>query len=156
MKITKTQLKQIIKEELDESEWIDVHGDEPLPPHSMGRGTEAEQTPNLFVQIELLVQDLVDAGEDPEEIRSHVEGVLENIPAPETSEENRRAVDDMISFYQENPRNWHAAEYHYHDMAHGKDPEGIRSKMYPDWSDEDFAEVIRALSRRREKYREEY
>lgn len=91
MKITKSQLKQIIKEELpgiieggamghypgpEESEWIDVHGDEPLPPHSMGYGTEGEQTPNLFVQLEYLIQDLLDDGEDPEEIRAHVEGVL--------------------------------------------------------------------------------
>jgi hypothetical protein len=42
MKITKTQLKQIIKEELNESEWFDVYGDEPLPPHSIRRGTEIE------------------------------------------------------------------------------------------------------------------
>ena len=42
------------------------------------------------------------------------------------------------------------AEYHYHEMAHGNDPEGIRSEMYPDWSDEDFAEVIRAISPRGE------
>ena len=77
MKITKSQLKQIIKEELDESEWIDVHGDEPLPPQSMGRGTEGEQTPNLFVQLELLVQELLDEGEEAEEIIAHVEGVLE-------------------------------------------------------------------------------
>jgi len=76
MKITKRQLKQIIKEEIDDSEWIDVHGDEPLPPHSRGGGTEGEQTPNLFVQLEYLVQDLLDDGEDPEEIRAHVEGVL--------------------------------------------------------------------------------
>jgi len=42
MKITKTQLKQIIKEELNESEWIDVHGAEALPPHSLGRGAKIE------------------------------------------------------------------------------------------------------------------
>ena len=146
MKITKTQLKQIIKEEINESEWIDVHGDEPLPPHSMGRGTEGEQTPNLFVQLELLVQELVDAGEDPEEIRSHVEGVLENIPTPETSKRKSHTPEFMINFYQENPNQWQYALNDYHNMAHGEDPDGIRSEMYPDWSDEDFAEVIRAIS----------
>jgi hypothetical protein len=55
----------------------------------------------------------------------------------------------MISFYQENPRAWNMAEYHYHDMADGEDPEGIRSQMYPGWSDEDFAKVISAISSRR-------
>ena len=74
----------------------------------------------------------------------------------EEEEEDLRTIDDMISFYQENPRAWHAAEYHYHDMAHGEDPEGIRSQMYSGWSDEDFAEVIRAIAPRREEYREEY
>ena len=167
MKITKSQLKQIIKEELSgiteggamghypgpaESEWIDVHGDEPLPPHSMGRGTEGEQTPNLFVKLELLVQDLVDAGEDPEEIRSHVEGVLENIPTPETSERKGHTPEFMINFYQEKPWAWDTAGHQYHEMAGGGDPDGIRSEMYPDWSDEDFAKVISAISSRREEY----
>ena len=149
MKITKSQLKQIIKEELDESEWIDVHGDEPLPPHSMGRGTEAEQTPNLFVQLELLVQDLVDAGEDPEEIRSHVEGVLENIPAPETSEEpTPEYVQPYIDFYQENPSAWSSvARNQYYKMATGEwgpknDPEGVWANHYSDWKRQDFIKVI--------------
>ena len=42
MKITKSQLKRLIKEELNESEWFDVYGDEPLPPHSIRRGAEIE------------------------------------------------------------------------------------------------------------------
>ena len=77
MKLTKAQLKQIIREELNESEWIDVHGDEPLPPHSMGRGTEEEKPSELFDQLEDLIQALIDDGNEPEEIIAHVEGELE-------------------------------------------------------------------------------
>ena len=51
----------------------------------------------------------------------------------------------MINFYQEKPMLWDMAEYQYHDMALGEDPDGIRSEMYPDWSDEDFAKVIAAI-----------
>ena len=144
MKITKTQLIRIIKEELDESEWIDVHGDKPLPPHSLGRGTEGEQTPNLFVKLELLVQDLVDAGEDPEEIRSHVEGVLGNIPEEPIPEH----IQPYIDFYQKNPSAWNdVARHHYYKMATGEwgpenDPEGVWAAYYSDWKKQDFIKVI--------------
>jgi len=137
VKITKTQLKQIIKEELKEAiggdrdvEWLTSDELRKSPPSaSVRRAVGPKKYPETEGDYSM--------GLEPEE-------------------EDLRTIDDMISFYQENPRHWHAAEYHYHDMAQGKDPEGIRSKMYPDWSDEDFAEVIRALSRRRQKYREEY
>tara|TARA_R110000824_G_scaffold285604_1_gene473765 strand:- start:115 stop:459 length:345 start_codon:yes stop_codon:yes gene_type:complete len=113
MKITKRQLKQMIKEA--------IGGDR---------------------DVEWLTAD--ELRKNP---RSKMAGAS---PIAGQEEENFHTVDFMINFYQEKPRAWNMAEYHYHEMAHGNDPEGIRSEMYPDWSDEDFAEVIRAISPRGE------
>jgi len=136
MKITKSQLKQIIKEELNEAwddnedEWLDH-----LSKDSQGL-SPLDKSP----RSKMMGPSPIAGQEDP----SDTEGGY--TMSQESGEEDPRAVDDMISFYQENPRYWYVAEDHYRDMAQGKDPEGIRSEMYPDWSDEDFAEVIRAIS----------
>jgi len=131
MKITKSQLKQIINEELDEViggdrdvEWLTADELRKSPPSaSVRRAVGPKKYPETEGDYSM--------GLDPEE-------------------EDFHTVDFMIDFYQENPHAWNMAEYHYHDMAHGEDPEGIRSQIYPSWSDEDFAEVIRAIAPREE------
>jgi len=128
MKITKTQLKQLIKEVISEA-WDD-NDDEWLAPDEMRKSPRSK----------MMGTSPIAGQEDP----SDTEGGY--TMSQESGEEDPRTVDDMTSFYQENPRYWYVAEDHYRDMAQGKDPEGIRSEMYPDWSDEDFAEVIRAVS----------
>ena len=127
MKITKSQLKQIIKEELNEViggdrdvEWLTADELRKSPPSaSVRRAVGPKKYPETEGDYSM--------GLEPEE-------------------ENFRTVDYMINFYQEKPMLWQMAVNQYHNMAHGEDPEGIRSQMYPDWSDEDFAEVIRAIS----------
>lgn len=171
MKITKTQLKQIIKEELNEvtdrfGDWLTTKEMEESPPsasvrravgpkkrpetegdYSMGFEPEDEEAPDLFDQLEDLIQDLLDDGNEPEEIIAHVEGALEDIPAPETSGDPRLTSEYMINFYQQNPSAWKSvARNHYYKMATGEwskknDPEGVRSK-YPHWKRQDFIEVI--------------
>jgi len=127
MKITKSQLKQIIKEELNEViggdrdvEWLTADELRKSPPSaSVRRAVGPKKYPETEGDYSM--------GLEPEE-------------------ENFRTVDYMINFYQEKPHMWNWAVNQYHEMAHGKDPDGIRSEMYPDWSDEDFGEVISALS----------
>ena len=117
MKIIKSQLKQIIKEEINEA----IGGDR---------------------DVEWLTAD--ELRKSP---RSKMGGAS---PCAGQEEENFRTVDHMINFYQEKPMLWQMAVNQYHEMAHGEDPDGIRSEMYPDWSDEDFAEVIKAIDPRGE------
>jgi hypothetical protein len=127
MKITKSQLKQIIKKELNEViggdrdvEWLTADELRKSPPSaSVRRAVGPKKYPETEGDYSM--------GLEPEE-------------------EDFRTVDYMINFYQENPRVWSIALNDYHNMAHGEDPDGIRSEMYPDWSDEDFGEVIRAIS----------
>ena len=131
MKITKSQLKRIIKEELDEViggdrdvEWLTSDEMRKSPPSaSVRRAVGPKKYPETEGDYSM--------GLEPEE-------------------ENFRTVDYMINFYQEKPMLWDMSVNQYHEMAHGEDPEGIRSEMYPDWSDEDFGEVIRAISPRGE------
>ena len=131
MKITKSQLKQIIKEELNEV----IGGDrdvEWLTPDEMRKSPRSK----------MMGPSPIAGQEDP----SDTEGGY----TMEPEEENFRTVDYMINFYQEKPMLWDMAVNQYHDMAGGGDPDGIRSEMYPDWSDEDFAEVIKAIDPRGE------
>ena len=138
MKITKRQLKQIIKEVISEA-WDD-NDDEWLTPDEMRKSPRSK----------MMGPSPIAGQEGP----SDTEGGY--TMDSEEEEENFRTVDYMISFYQEKPMLWDMAVNQYHEMAHGEDPDGIRSEMYPDWSDEDFAKVISAVSPRREEYREEY
>ena len=78
-------------------------------------------------------------------IKEELTNIAEGGPAGHYEKENFRTVDYMIDFYNEKPNMWEFAEYHYHKMAQGEDPEGVRSEMYPHWSDEDFAQVIEAV-----------
>ena len=130
MKITKSQLKQIIKEVISEA-W-DENDDEWLTPDEMRKSPRSK----------MMGPSPIAGQEDP----SDTEGDY----TIDQEEENFRTVDYMINFYQEKPRLWQMAVNQYHNMAHGEDPDGIRSEMYPDWSDEDFAEVIRAIDPRGE------
>ena len=103
MKLTKSQLKQIIKEELNEAiggdrdvVWLTTDKLRKSPPgasvrravgpkkypetegdHSMGLEPEDEEPPELFDQLADLIQTLIDDGNEPEEIIAHVEGALE-------------------------------------------------------------------------------
>jgi hypothetical protein len=79
MIITKTQLRQLIKEELKEA-WIDVLDPESdIAPHKHG-GTEADVTPNPEVDAEsnlgMAVEALKGAGYSSEDIMSLVSDLL--------------------------------------------------------------------------------
>jgi hypothetical protein len=135
MKITKSQLKQIIKEELKEELNEAIGGDRDV---EWLTADEMRKSPPSAS-----VRRAVGPKKYPETEGDYSMGL-------EPEEENFRTVDYMINFYQEKPRVWQMAVNQYHDMAHGQDPDGIRSEMYPHWSDEDFAEVIRTISPRGE------
>ena len=130
MKITKSQLKQLIKEVISEA-WDD-NDDEWLTPDEMRKSPRSK----------MMGPSPIAGQEDPSDTEGDYTMAQE--------EENFRTVDYMINFYQEKPMLWDMAVNQYHNMAHGEDPDGIRSEMYPDWSDEDFAEVIRAIDPRGE------
>ena len=127
MKIIKSQLKQIIKEEINEA----IGGDRDV---EWLTADEMRKSP----RSKMMGPSPIAGQEDP----SDTEGGYTMDP----EEEDSRTVDYMINFYQEKPMLWQMAVNQYHEMAHGEDPDGIRSEMYPDWSDEDFGEVIRAIS----------
>ena len=84
MKVTKTQLMQLIKEELvkeqDEQLYDLLKGERP-PPRSTGQyslrdpdaNTEASMTPNYEVKVEQLMDEMLTSGMSKEQIMSMVE-----------------------------------------------------------------------------------
>ena len=168
MKITKSQLKQIIKEELSSITEGGAMGHYEGPSAAQAVIEQVKQVVTLFSDLynglpdnesKELFEDYLnknvelytetwreERAEGPEEAPSDIEDPT--VPSPE--EENFRTVEFMINFYQDKPWAWESAEYAYQEMAEGGDPDGIRSEMYPDWSDEDFAEVIRTIDPRGE------
>ena len=157
MKITKRQLKEIIRKELNE------YGFEPSNPGDEELYMElidAIATSDDFQQL-LYVRNRL--GIDGDQVMDDL-GQAAHRDAPEAAqqddydfppleeaykqskqalnEENFRTVEFMINFYQEKPQMWEWSRNDYYNMAEGKDPDGIRSEMYPHWSDEDFAAVI--------------
>jgi len=88
MKITKTQLRQLIKEVvLAESEWVPV---DVIEPQSHGFGTEAEQTPNHEVALENTIMALIADGSTPDEIQAMVTDALYSLS--EAKENNPWAI----------------------------------------------------------------
>jgi hypothetical protein len=131
MKITKRQLKQIIKEELDEV----IGGDRDV---EWLTSDEMRKSP----RSKMMGPSPIAGQEDP----SDTEGGY--TMSQEEEEEDLRTIDDMISFYQENPWAWSSvARNHYYKMATGEwgpenDPEGVWADHYSDWKKQDFIKVI--------------
>ena len=104
MKITKSQLKNLIREQvqgvLEGSEWFDVYGDDyPVPQSQNADNTEASMTPNKDVEVENMLMQAIEAalaaGYSTEEIKqlaniaTPTEKVVEGDRAPKDKKKNR-------------------------------------------------------------------
>jgi hypothetical protein len=86
MKITKSKLRQIIKEAISaENEWLPA---DELEPQSYGSGTEAEQTPNHEVTLENTIMALIDGGSTPDEIQDMVSYALSSLSESKENKED--------------------------------------------------------------------
>ena len=121
MKITKKQLKELIREQiatvLDETEWRDVYDQKKYfsPQSKNVDTTEASMTPNKEVEAENALMAAVDAlakaGYTPEEVRDLLADISpeqEETPEAEVPEEETL----HLSAPPEKPKyNWHASRH---------------------------------------------
>jgi len=89
-------------------------------------------------------------------------GMLRRIIAEEANSVLREGVAPeeiqyTIKRYKANKSAWsYVAKDQFILMSMGKDPEGVRSSRYSDWSDEDFKDVLNVLEPGWEKEAKEW
>ena len=60
--------------------------------------------------------------------------------------------ESMIAQYKEDQRLWQRVRNEFYNMAEGGDEYGIRPQYYPDWTNQDFIDVITAVEGSYEEY----
>ena len=60
--------------------------------------------------------------------------------------------ESMIAQYKEDQRSWQRVRNEFYNMAEGSDEYGIRPQYYPDWTNQDFIDVITAVEGSYEEY----
>ena len=60
--------------------------------------------------------------------------------------------ESMIAQYKEDSWAWKRARNDYYNFAIGDDPDGIKDRYYPGWTNQDFIDVITAVDGSYEEY----